>query len=77
MRTGYEKVDANLFIKVEGGWQRDELRDDRALIVKTERGLAVILGCAHRGVINTLHHARELTGVERIEADRHPGQSIP
>ena len=27
-------------------------------------GLVVILGCSHRGVINTLHHAREVTGVE-------------
>ena len=38
----------------------------QALIVNTESGLVVILGCAHRGIINTLYHARHLTGKEMI-----------
>jgi 7,8-dihydropterin-6-yl-methyl-4-(beta-D-ribofuranosyl)aminobenzene 5'-phosphate synthase len=42
--------------------------DDKALIIKTEKGLVVILGCAHRGMINTLYHAREIAGVEEIQA---------
>ncbi len=27
-------------------------------------GLVVILGCAHRGIVNTLRHAQQLTGKE-------------
>jgi 7,8-dihydropterin-6-yl-methyl-4-(beta-D-ribofuranosyl)aminobenzene 5'-phosphate synthase len=40
--------------------------DDQALIVKTKQGLAVLLGCAHRGIINTLYHARQIAGTSVI-----------
>jgi len=66
MITEYEDIDPNLYIKVDGELIPDPLLDDRALIVKTNVGLVVILGCSHRGVINTLHHAREVTGMEAI-----------
>ena len=26
----------------------------------------VVLGCAHRGIINTLYHAQQLTGIKSI-----------
>ena len=64
--TEYENVDPELYVKQNGELLPDPLRDDLAIIVKTEAGLLVILGCAHRGVINTLHHAQEITGVEHI-----------
>jgi 7,8-dihydropterin-6-yl-methyl-4-(beta-D-ribofuranosyl)aminobenzene 5'-phosphate synthase len=66
MVTDYEKIDEGLFIKEETGWQPDKLLDDQALVLKSEAGLVVILGCAHRGMINTLYHARQLTGIEKI-----------
>lgn len=34
--------------------QPDDLIDDQALIIKTERGLIVISGCCHSGIVNTL-----------------------
>lgn len=34
--------------------------------IKTERGLIIVLGCAHRGMMNTVHHARELTGMDDV-----------
>jgi 7,8-dihydropterin-6-yl-methyl-4-(beta-D-ribofuranosyl)aminobenzene 5'-phosphate synthase len=46
----------------------DPLADDLALIIQTDRGLAVILGCAHRGMINTLRQAQKITGEEKIFA---------
>ena len=64
MITEYEEIDHNLYVKVDGELVPDPLLDDRALIIKTDLGLVVILGCSHRGIINTLHHAREVTGVE-------------
>ncbi len=66
MVTDFEQIDPNLFIKEDSGWQSDELLDDQALIINTEQGLVVILGCAHRGIINTLYHAQQLTGVKQI-----------
>jgi 7,8-dihydropterin-6-yl-methyl-4-(beta-D-ribofuranosyl)aminobenzene 5'-phosphate synthase len=68
MVTEYEKIEPYLLVKDTAGLQPDELLDDRALIINTETGLVVILGCAHRGVINTLYYAQQLTGVKRIYA---------
>ena len=66
MVTDFEEIDNALFVRKETGWQQDELMDDQALIISTRRGLTVVLGCAHRGIINTLYHARQLTGVETV-----------
>ena len=66
MVTGYEEIEPYLLVKEADGWQQDKLRDDQALIINTEPGLVVILGCAHRGIINTLYHAQQLTGVKQV-----------
>jgi 7,8-dihydropterin-6-yl-methyl-4-(beta-D-ribofuranosyl)aminobenzene 5'-phosphate synthase len=66
MVTEYEEIDPNLYVKQEGDFHPDPLWDDRALIIKSELGLVVVLGCAHRGIINTLRYAQKVTGVERI-----------
>ena len=66
MVTDFEEIDASLFVREDTGWQPDKLLDDQALIIETEPGLVVILGCAHRGVINTLYHAQQLTGIKPI-----------
>jgi 7,8-dihydropterin-6-yl-methyl-4-(beta-D-ribofuranosyl)aminobenzene 5'-phosphate synthase len=68
MVTSFEEVDDALFVKEGSVWQSDQVMDDQALIIKTEAGLVIILGCAHRGMINTLYHAKRLTGEERIYA---------
>ena len=66
MVTDFEEIDPELLVKEDTGWQPDKLLDDQALIINTELGLVVILGCAHRGIINTLYHAQQLTGVKVI-----------
>jgi len=66
MVTDYEEIDPNLYIKQGNEFRPDPLGDDQALFIKTEKGLVVILGCGHRGVINTLRHAQKLTGVEVV-----------
>jgi 7,8-dihydropterin-6-yl-methyl-4-(beta-D-ribofuranosyl)aminobenzene 5'-phosphate synthase len=66
MHTEYEKIDRDLLVKEGGKLHPDPLRDDLALIIKTGIGLIVVLGCGHRGTINILHHARKITGVEKI-----------
>ncbi|MBN1568617.1 MAG: MBL fold metallo-hydrolase [Acidobacteria bacterium] len=68
MTNSFEEIDAALLVKEGTSWKQDAVMDDQALIVKTKKGLAVILGCAHRGIINTLYHARQLTGEDRIYA---------
>ena len=68
MVTEYEKIDPILYVKEKGELKPDPLWDDQALFIKSEKGLIIILGCAHRGVINTIRHAQKLTGVEPIYA---------
>ncbi|MBA7579448.1 hypothetical protein ES708_21319 [subsurface metagenome] len=67
MVTDFEEIEPDrFFVKGENGWQPDKLLDDQAIIINTEQGLVVILGCAHRGIINTLYHAQQVAGVKRI-----------
>jgi 7,8-dihydropterin-6-yl-methyl-4-(beta-D-ribofuranosyl)aminobenzene 5'-phosphate synthase len=50
------------------GWGPDPMIwDDQALILNVrDRGLVIITGCSHAGVINVLFHAQRLTGETRI-----------
>jgi 7,8-dihydropterin-6-yl-methyl-4-(beta-D-ribofuranosyl)aminobenzene 5'-phosphate synthase len=51
-------------------WEPDPwIWDDQAVAVHVrDRGLVVLTGCSHAGVINVLRQAQRLTGVERIHA---------
>ncbi len=68
MITEHEKIDPYLYVKEKGELKPDSLWDDQSLFVKSKKGLIIILGCAHRGVINTIRHAQKLTGVEPVYA---------
>jgi 7,8-dihydropterin-6-yl-methyl-4-(beta-D-ribofuranosyl)aminobenzene 5'-phosphate synthase len=68
MVTEFEAVEPYLLVREGAGFQPDKLLDDQALIITTKAGLVVILGCAHRGIINTLYHAQRLTGVKKVHA---------
>ena len=52
------------------GWEPDPLiLDDQALVLSLgERGLVVLSGCGHAGIINTLRHVQRLTGERRLAA---------
>src|SRR3954453_13839387 len=54
----------------DGDWTPDPLiLDDQALIVNVrDKGLVVLTGCGHSGIINILHHAQKLTGETRVAA---------
>jgi len=68
MLTGYEEVDRHLCVKENGEVRPDPLADDLSLVIDADYGLVVILGCAHRGVVNTLHRARSITGRDSVYA---------
>ena len=68
MVSGYEEIDSGLYDKETGEMLPDELKDDLALIIDAEYGLVVILGCAHRGIVNTLKQVQKVTGKELIYA---------
>ncbi len=68
MLTDYEVVEKYLCVMEGDEMKQDPLDDDLALIIDTEFGLVVILGCAHHGIINTLTQAKKVTGKELIYA---------
>ncbi len=66
MVTDYEMIDTSACVKTDSGFLQDPLRDDLSLFIKSDKGLIVVAGCAHRGIINTLLHAQKLTQCEDI-----------
>jgi 7,8-dihydropterin-6-yl-methyl-4-(beta-D-ribofuranosyl)aminobenzene 5'-phosphate synthase len=55
---------------VDGQWVPEPwLLDDRALIINVkQKGLIVLTGCGHAGIVNTVLHAKELTGTDEVYA---------
>jgi 7,8-dihydropterin-6-yl-methyl-4-(beta-D-ribofuranosyl)aminobenzene 5'-phosphate synthase len=48
---------------------RDYLEDDQSIVIHVEdKGLVVVSGCAHAGIVNTVNYAREISGVGRVWA---------
>jgi 7,8-dihydropterin-6-yl-methyl-4-(beta-D-ribofuranosyl)aminobenzene 5'-phosphate synthase len=46
----------------------DPIEDDMALWIESDRGLVIITGCCHSGLINTINHIRRISGHEKISA---------
>ena len=65
-KTQFEKEDKRLAVRKGNETVQDLFKDDQSLVIKTDRGLAVVLGCAHSGMINTLNHIRENFPSEKI-----------
>ena len=68
LENDFESIEPDFFIEQEGRIMPDTLADDQALILNTQNGLVVLLGCSHRGVINTLNQVVKLTGKQKIHA---------
>ena len=54
----------------DNSWQPDPLvLDDRALVINIkDKGLVIISGCAHAGIINTIRYAQQITGLTKVYA---------
>jgi len=63
----YEDVGGAFFVD-ENCQKPDELLDDQTLFIESTKGLVVIFGCAHCGVVNTLDYISKLTGYNKIYA---------
>jgi 7,8-dihydropterin-6-yl-methyl-4-(beta-D-ribofuranosyl)aminobenzene 5'-phosphate synthase len=65
--TDYEDTGGPFFVDA-GGAQPDPIADDLALWMRTDRGLVVVVGCGHAGLVNTLRYALKLSGEPRLHA---------
>ena len=63
----FEDVGGAFFLD-ENCQKADELLDDQTLFIETAKGLVIIFGCAHAGVVNILHHIADLTEKKQFYA---------
>jgi 7,8-dihydropterin-6-yl-methyl-4-(beta-D-ribofuranosyl)aminobenzene 5'-phosphate synthase len=67
--NSFEKGFPNHYSELEEGKMEADplIKDDQAIILRVkDKGLVIITGCGHAGIINTLNYAKELTGEDRI-----------
>ena len=67
--TEFEKGLPNALLERNGKLEKDPIADDQSLILNLKgKGLVVISGCAHAGIINTIFHAQKITGISEVYA---------
>ena len=69
--TDFEEIIGLSDRKVEknGAKEPEAFLDDGALVLKIKgKGLVIVTGCAHSGIINTINHCQKLGGDEKIYA---------
>lgn len=67
--TDYEKGTPGAFVKRGDNFEQDNFIGEQSLVLNAKgKGLVVLTGCAHVGVVNTVKHAQEITGVRKVHA---------
>jgi len=65
--TAFESGDQGLYCDCSGQ-DPDPVPDDQSLVIETGKGLVILLGCCHAGLVNTLEHIAYLTGRRDVYA---------
>jgi len=65
--VAFEKGFPGMEARVGEQWVPDQILDDQGLVIHIKgKGLIVISGCAHAGIINTIRYAQKITGIHHI-----------
>jgi 7,8-dihydropterin-6-yl-methyl-4-(beta-D-ribofuranosyl)aminobenzene 5'-phosphate synthase len=62
----FEIVEQHFYSEREGKKIKDSVPDDLGIVIDTDKGNVLILGCTHRGIINTLTHVSKLIGSKKF-----------
>ena len=66
-QTEFEKGFPRMHYDEDGETKWDPIEDDSAIVANVKRkGLVILSGCAHSGIINTVKYAQDVTGVENV-----------
>jgi len=67
-KSSFEQSDPNMTLITDSGnhIHPDPLRDDLSIVIKTDKGLIIVLGCAHAGMINIINYVTTQLGTDRI-----------
>ena len=66
-KTSFEVGVTGLYCD-DSGCTPDPILDDQTLIIRGEKGLVLLFGCCHAGLVNTIQYAMEMTGTQEIYA---------
>jgi 7,8-dihydropterin-6-yl-methyl-4-(beta-D-ribofuranosyl)aminobenzene 5'-phosphate synthase len=68
--TSYEKGSAATLVQRGGEkLERDDFRGEQGLFFAVKgKGLVVLSGCAHAGIVNTVRQAQQASGIEKVHA---------
>jgi len=67
--TAFEKGAPDMFYQVEDEEKPDPFHDDSGVAFSIkEKGLVIISGCAHAGIVNTVKYAQNVTGIMKVWA---------
>lgn len=68
-KTSFEKGFPWSEAKINDKWIIDPINDDQAIVINLKnKGLIVMSGCAHSGIINTLKYAKKITQKDKVHA---------
>ncbi len=70
-RRSFEKAGTPPHIAYREGdeFTRDYLDDDQSIVINLkDKGLVIVTGCAHSGIVNTVNYAKEISGVDQVWA---------
>ncbi len=67
--TPYETPSPSLLLKRGDVLVPDDFRGEQALFFNVKsRGLVIISGCAHAGIVNTVKHVQKITSIKKVHA---------
>ena len=67
--TSYESPVSNLLVKRANELVPDDFPGEQALFFNVkDKGLVIISGCAHAGIVNTVRHVQNITGINEVHA---------
>jgi 7,8-dihydropterin-6-yl-methyl-4-(beta-D-ribofuranosyl)aminobenzene 5'-phosphate synthase len=68
-QTDFEEVGIALFTLADGQMVQDTMKDDISLVAQIrDKGLVIVTGCSHAGIVNIVKHSVEMTGENKIAA---------
>lgn len=68
-KTDFEKGFPIAYWQKDGAETRDAIEDDTSIVMNLkDKGLVIVSGCAHAGIVNTVQYAIEATGIDKIHA---------
>lgn len=66
-KTSFEKLEYQSYLERNGIKEFDRILDDQAIVINIKnKGLLIISGCAHSGIINTIKYSQEKTGIDKL-----------